>query len=80
MAQDTHIDEKGRAYTLTARDRIEDVAFHSVYLQEAFVTVLDNNRGVTQQHDLLLSKIEHALAALASRVDGEIHSPGPNGA
>ena len=53
-------DDHGNVSTLMVRDRIEDVAYHVVHLQEAFVAVVGKINGVTSQHATLLDGI-HAV-------------------
>ena len=65
----THVDEQGRLSTVPARDRIQDVAFHLVYLQEAFLSVVDLHNGVNRRQDDQLERIEIALESLTARVE-----------
>ena len=66
-------DAHGNPFTLTARERSEDLGSHLVYLQEAFVLGMDRVvQGVRQQAcfiDGLDEKASLTLASLAARVE-----------
>ena len=52
-----------------ARERIDDVAFHVVHLQESFVSVVDKWQAGNQQQVRLLDSTQAVLETLSSRVD-----------
>ena len=52
-----------------ARERIDDVAFHVVHLQESFVSVVDKWQAGNQQQVRLLDSTQAVLDTLSSRVE-----------
>ena len=64
-----HRNDGDQVYTLNARERTEDVAYHLLFRQESRVTVFDSQKGVNIQFMQLRGNIEHAMATLASRVE-----------
>ena len=51
-----------------ARDRIQDVAYHVVHFQEAFVSATGKMNEVTDQHATLLDTMQNVLASFAHRI------------
>ena len=62
-------DSKGNQSTVMVRDRIQDVAYHVVHFQEAFISMVNAMDGITGRHAILLHTIQGLIQSLANRLD-----------
>ena len=62
------MDSKGNSSTIMVRDRIQDVAFHVVHFQEAFLSMIGKIDDTIGQHATLIDTIQNVLNTHTDRL------------